>query len=66
MEEEDEDGLVDDLDSKNSDKEDEGENKEEVPIPAAWNQDLLTGLTVNDGHESAWEYHQNRVQIGAM
>ena len=46
MEEEDEDGLVEELDSENS------EDEVEVPIPSAWEQDISTGLTVNDGHET--------------
>jgi hypothetical protein len=54
MEEEDEDGLAEDLDSENSNEEDGEENDEEVPIPASWNQNLSTGMTVNDGHESSW------------
>ena len=66
MENEDFDGMADQLDSDNSDEEDEEEDDEEVTIPDAWNQDLSTGMTVNDGHESAWQYHQNNVQIGAI
>ena len=38
----------------------------EVPIPSTWNQDMSTGLTVNDGHETPWQYNMNQVQIGAM
>ena len=60
MEEEDEDGFAEDLDSENS------EDEVEVPIPSAWDQDISTGLTVNDGHETPWQYNQNQVQIGAM
>ena len=60
MEEEDEDGLVEELDSENS------EDEVEVPIPSAWEQDISTGLTVNDGHETPWQYNLNQVQIGAM
>ncbi|KAM3335688.1 hypothetical protein ACQJBY_029904 [Aegilops geniculata] len=60
MEEEDEDGYAEDLDSENS------EDEVEVPIPSAWNQDISTGLTVNDGHETPWQYNLNQVQIGAM
>ena len=63
--EEDLDGLAEDIDSDDSDEEDE-ESDEEVPIPGSWNQDLSTMMTVNDGHESAWEYHQNNIEIGAM
>ena len=60
MEEEDEDGFAEDLDSENS------EDEVEVPIPSAWDQDISTGLTVNDGHETPWQYNLNQVQIGAM
>jgi hypothetical protein len=60
MEEEDEDGLAEDLDSENS------EDEVEVPIPSAWDQEIYTGLTVNDGHEVPWQYNLNQVQIGAM
>ena len=60
MEEEDEDGLAEDLDSENS------KDEVEVPIPSAWDQDISTGLTVNDGHEVPWQYNLNQVQIGAM
>ena len=66
MEEKDEDGLAEDLDSENSNEEDGEENDEEMPIPASWNQNLSSGMTVNDGHESSWEYHRNKVEIGAM
>ena len=51
MDEEDEDGLVEELDSENS------EDEVEVPIPSAWEQDIFTGLTVNDGHETPWQYN---------
>jgi hypothetical protein len=62
MEEVDEDGLVDDLDSNNF-EEDEGESEDDVkvPIPSSWNQDTSTSLTVNDGHETPWQYHLNQV-----
>ncbi|XP_044336445.1 uncharacterized protein [Triticum aestivum] len=59
-EEEDDDGLAESLDSKNS------EDEEEVPIPSAWDQDISTSLTINDGHETPWQYNLNQVQIGAM
>ena len=48
-----------------SDASDEDENPEEVPIPAAWNQDYSSVMTVNDGHDSAWQYHQNNLATGA-
>ena len=53
MKEEDEDELAEDLDSKNSNEEVGEENDEEVLIPASWNQNLSTGMTVNDGHASS-------------
>lgn len=55
MEEEDEDGLVEELDFENS------EDEVEVPIPSAWEQDISTGLTVNDGHETPCQYNLNQV-----
>ena len=64
MEEEDTDverGHADD-----SDESDEEENVEEVPNPAWWNHDLSSAMTVNDGHDSAWQYHQNNIATGAM
>ena len=64
MEEEDTDverGHADD-----SDESDEEENAEEVPNPAWWNHDLSSAMTVNDGHDSAWQYHQNNIATGAM
>ncbi len=58
MEEENEDGFVEDLDSKT-------EHEVMVPIPSTWDQDISTGLTVNDGHETPWQYNMNQVQVGA-
>ena len=54
-------GHADDLDEL-----DEEENAEEVPNPASWNQDISSIMTVNDGHDSAWQYHQNNIAIGAI
>jgi hypothetical protein len=64
MEGEDTDGYSGNGDG--SDESDEEENAEEVPNPAAWNQDHSSGMTVNDGHDSAWQYHQNNIANGAM
>ena len=50
----------------NSDKSDEDENVEVVPNPAAWNLDYSSAMTVNDGHDSAWQYHQNNIATGGM
>mgnify|MGYP005818312431 CR=1 FL=1 len=64
MEEEDTDvdrGHADDSDESN-----EEENAEEVPNPASWNHDFSSAMTVNDGHDSAWQYHQNNIVMGAM
>ena len=55
MEEENEDGFAEDLDSENS------EDEVEVPIPFAWDQDIAVGITVNDGHETPWQYNLNQV-----
>ena len=57
MNEEDIDGLEENLDSDDGDDDD----GREVPIPTAWNQDFSDVMTVNDGHESAWAYHQGKV-----
>ena len=60
MEEEDIDG-----DSDNADDSDESDEEEELPIPRSWNQDFTNAMTVNDGHDSAWQYHQNNMPTGA-
>jgi hypothetical protein len=60
MAEEDMDGLADELSSNDSDEE------EAVPIPSSWNQDFSNSMTVQDGHESNWEYHQNNITVGAI
>ena len=56
MEEEDEDG-----DSAYGDDSDESDDEHVVPNPASWSHDFSSSMTVNDGHDSAWEYHQNQV-----
>src|ERR1041385_3057572 len=76
MEREDEDGLAVDLDSdedaaehddeEDDEEDDDDENDEDVPIPDSWNLDMSTVMTVNDGHESSWEYHMNNVEIGSQ
>ena len=62
MEEEDTEGESDVDESDGSDEEDNGE---EVPIPRSWNLDFASAMTVNDGHDSSCEYHQNNVSKGA-
>jgi len=37
-----------------------------VPNPATWNHDFSSTMIVNDGHDSAWQYHQNNIATGAM
>jgi len=64
MEEEDTD--IDSGHADYSDDSDEEENAEEVPNPASWNHDFSSAMTVNDGHDSAWQYHQNNIATGAM
>jgi hypothetical protein len=64
MEDEDTDGDSDHADD--SDKSDEEENTEEVPNPASWNQDMSSVMTMDDGHDSAWQYHQNNIATDAM
>jgi len=64
MEEEDTD--IDRGHADDSDESDEEENAEEVPNPASWNHDFSSAMTVNDGHDSAWQYHQNNIATGAL
>ena len=67
MEEDDSAGESGDSDDwENSDESDEEDNDDEVPIPASWNQDFSSAMTVNDGHDSAWQYHQNHMVKGAI
>lgn len=68
MNEEDMDGLEEDLDSddSNEDDDDDDDDDSEVPIPSSWNQDFSNFMMVDDGHESAWAYHQGKVEIGSM
>ena len=61
MEEEDTDGK-----SADADDSDESDDELEVPNPASWNQDYTSAMTVNDGHDSAWQYHENNVAVGAL
>ena len=61
VEEEDEDG-----DSAYGDNSDESDDEHVVPNPASWSHDFSASMTVNDGHDSAWEYHENQVAVGAL
>ena len=61
MEEEDEDGG-----SAYGHDSDESDDEHVVPNPASWSHDFSSSMTVNDGHDSAWEYHQNQVSAGAL
>ena len=61
MEEEDTDG-----DSADADDSDESDDELEVPNPASWNHDYTSAMTVNDGHDSAWQYHENNIAVGAL
>jgi hypothetical protein len=45
-------------DNTNFDDSNEEENSEEAPIPNSWNMDYSSAMVMNDGHDSAWEYHQ--------
>jgi hypothetical protein len=38
----------------------------EPPILNSWNQDFPTILRVNEGHDSAREYHPNIISVGAL
>ena len=62
MEQEDEDGMAEDVDEDSGDE----DNIHASPIPSAWNQELLGGMSVNDDHDSGWEYNKNQIQIGSM
>jgi hypothetical protein len=64
MEEEDADGHADDINSDESDE--EQEDDEDMPVPDTWNRDYSSGMTMNDGHDSAWEYHLNNITVGAI
>ncbi|XP_051222238.1 uncharacterized protein [Lolium perenne] len=66
MDEEDEDGVEDELDSDESGGSDNSDdNEEEDPIPSSWNHDLSEAMIVDDRHDSAWEYSMNTISIGA-
>ncbi|KAK1645997.1 hypothetical protein QYE76_063802 [Lolium multiflorum] len=60
MEEEDTEGESDADDSNESDDE------AEVPIRGRWNHNFSSAMTISDGLDSNWEYHQNNVVVGAM
>jgi hypothetical protein len=63
MEEEDVDGNADNI---NFDDSEEEENSKEDSIPNSWNMDYIAAMVVNNGHDSAWEYHQNNVLPGVL
>jgi hypothetical protein len=63
MKAEDVDGEVDDINSSDSDEEDD---PEEAPILKEWNQDFSDIMKVNEGHDSAWEYHSNSISVGSL
>jgi hypothetical protein len=63
MEAEDVDGDADDINSSDSDEEDD---QEEAPILKEWNQDFSNLMRVNEGHDSAWEYHPNIISVGSL
>jgi hypothetical protein len=50
----------------NSSDSDEEDDLAEPPIPNSWNQEFSTILRVNDGHDSAWEYHPNIISVDAL
>jgi hypothetical protein len=66
MEAEDVDGDADDISSSDSDEEDQEDDPEEALIPNLWNQDISNIMRVNEGHDSAWEYHPNSISIGSL
>jgi hypothetical protein len=63
MEAEDVDRDADDINSSDSDEEDD---QEEAPIPKEWNHDFSNLMRVNEGQDSAWEYHPNNISIGSL
>ncbi|XP_051222202.1 uncharacterized protein [Lolium perenne] len=66
MDEEDEDGVEDELDSDQSGGSDNSDdNEKEDPIPSSWNHDMSEAMIVDDRHDSAWEYTMNTISIGA-
>lgn len=55
-----------DTDGRSSyDDESHEADEEEVSTPASWNQHFSSAMIVNDGHDSAWQYHQNNIAKGA-
>ena len=59
MENEDTDGYS--VEGDDSDESDGEENADDVPIPAGWDHDHSSSMIVNDGHDSAWQYHENNI-----
>jgi hypothetical protein len=57
------DGDVDDINLSDSNEEDD---PEEAPILKEWNQDFSDIMRVNEGHDSAWEYHPNNISVGSL
>ena len=64
MKNEDTDGYS--AEGDDSDESDGEENADDVPIPAGWDQDHSSSMIVNDGHDSAWQYHENNIAEGAI
>jgi hypothetical protein len=52
-------------DADESNESNEEENAKKVPIPGSWNRDFASAMTINDGHDSSYEYHQNNAAKGA-
>jgi hypothetical protein len=63
MKEKDVDRDANDINSSDSNEEDD---PVEPLILNSWNQDFSTILRVNEGHDSAWEYHPNIISVGAL
>jgi hypothetical protein len=66
MEAKDVDGDAYDINLSDSDEEDQEDDPEEAPIPNSWNQDISNIMRVNEGHDSAWEYHPNSISVGSL
>ena len=53
-------------DGSDSDSSNDTEYEPEVPYPASWTQDFSSGMTLEDGHDSSWQYHQSSMAVGAI
>jgi hypothetical protein len=68
MEREDAAAFAEEAEMHEDDEEDasDEEGGPATDVPGAWNQELLGGMSVNDGHDSPWEYQNNEVRLGSV